>query len=170
MKAVSQFLPMIRVYERDRSLNFKGVEAMASAVFRRVPRAAFADPAIPRWLSAHCGGYFRDLLRFLTEMIYRVGDEEAFTREHAEAAVEQIRQTYRQALVLEDKDVLRRLHPSKEFPDTESAQMRMDNLLQGFKMFRYHNGGPWYDAHPLCWAELGFAGDLPSWEDIEKLP
>lgn len=165
-----QFLPMVRVYERDGGLNFAGVEAMSSALFRRVPRALFADQAIPRWLSAHCGGYFRDLLRFLTEMTYRVGEADVFTREHAEAAVLQVQQTYLQALVLEDKDVLRRLHPSKNFPDAESAQLRMDSLLQGFKMFRYHNGSPWYDAHPLCWAELGFAEDLPGWDDIEKLP
>jgi hypothetical protein len=164
-----QFLPMVRLFRREGGLDFVGVEAMSSALFRRVERKLFADSAIPRWLVAHSGGYFRDLLRFVTEMVLRAGQAEQFTREHAEAAVEQIRQTYLQALVLEDKDVLRRLHPHKQFPDAEAAQRRMDSLLQGFKMFRYHNGSPWYDAHPLSWAELGFPEDLPSWADIERL-
>ena len=163
------FLPMVRTFERDGSLNPAGVEAMTLALRKRVPAELFVDRDIPRWLSAHCGGYFRDLLRFLTEMVYRVGDADVFTREHAEGAVEQVRQTYLQALVAEDKQVLRQLHPRKEFPDAEAAQVRMDSLLQGFKMFRYHNGEAWYDAHPLCWTELGFADEEPQWADIEKL-
>jgi hypothetical protein len=158
-----QFLPMVRLYERDGVLNQSGVEAMVEALHRRVAAEHFAEPAIPRWLVSRCGGYFRDLLRFLTEMTYRVGEAPRFTREHAEQAVAQVQQNYLQALVLEDKQLLRQLHPSKVFPDDEAAQLRMDSLLQGFKMFRYHNGGPWYDAHPLSWAELGFADDLPDW-------
>lgn len=165
-----QFLPMIRLYERDGSLNFKGVEAMSLALFKRVPRGLFADQTIPRWLSVHCGGSVLDLLRFLTEMVYRVGESEVFTREHAQAAVEQVRQTYLQALVLEDKELLKKLHPSKELPDIEAAQHRADSLLQGFKVFRYHDRSAWYDVHPLCWAELGFAEDMPDWDAIERLP
>jgi hypothetical protein len=162
-----QFLPMVRMFQRDGELDRSGLGAMVEALHLRVGAELFADEQIPRWLAVHCGGYFRDLLRFLTEMTYRVGEAPRFTREHAEAAVAQVRQSYLQALVLEDKDVLRKLHPSKEFPDAEGAQLRMDSLLQGFKMFRYHNGSPWYDAHPLSWAELGFADDLPGWNALE---
>ncbi|KIG13751.1 Type II secretory pathway, ATPase PulE/Tfp pilus assembly pathway, ATPase PilB [Enhygromyxa salina] len=162
-----QFLPMVRLYERDGVLNLPGVEAMVEALHRRVAAKHFADPAIPRWLVSRCGGYFRDLLRFLTEMTYRVGEAPRFTREHAEQAVAHVQQNYLQALVLEDKQLLRQLHPSRKFPDDEASQVRMDSLLQGFKMFRYHNGGPWYDAHPLSWAELGFADDLPDWSRFE---
>lgn len=162
-----QFLPMVRLYEHDGALNSRGVEAMVEALHLRVASEHFADAAIPRWLVSRCGGYFRDLLRFLTEMTYRVGEAPCFTREHAEQAVAQVQQNYLQALVLEDKQLLRQLHPDKEFPDDEASQVRMDSLLQGFKMFRYHNGAPWYDAHPLSWAELGFAADLPDWSRLE---
>ena len=162
-----QFLPMVRLYERDGVLSDEGVAAMVAALHLRVPADSFADPSIPCWLASRCGGYFRDLLRFLTEMTYRVGESPRFTRAHAEQAVGQVQQSYLQALVLEDKQLLRQLHPNKAFPDDEASQLRVDSLLQGFKMFRYHNGGPWYDAHPLLWAELGFADDLPSWEHFE---
>ncbi len=164
------FLPMVRVYDRHSQLDRVGVEAMTQALFKRIPAERFADEVTPRWLTAQSGGYFRDLLRFVTEMVYLVGDDEPqFTRAHAEAAVSRIRQSYLEALVREDKDVLARVHPSKAFPDEEAAQLRMDSLLQGFKMFRYHNGEPWYDAHPLCWAELGFADDLPSWDQLAAI-
>lgn len=163
------FLPMVRVYGRDSKLDPVGVEAMTQALFKRVSAEHFADEITPRWLAAQSGGYFRDLLRFVTEMVYQVGDADRFTRAHAEAAVSRIRQSYLEALVREDKDVLAVVHPSKTFPDEESAQQRMDSLLQGFKMFRYHNGEAWYDAHPLCWAELGFGADLPSWEQLAAI-
>jgi hypothetical protein len=163
------FLPMVRVYDRRSKLDVVGVEAMTQALFKRISAEHFADDVTPRWLAARSGGSFCDLLRFATEMIYQVGDAELFIRAHAEAAVARIRQTYLQALVREDKDVLARVHPSKAFPDEEAAQLRMDSLLQGFKMFRYHNGEAWYDAHPLCWAELGFVDDLPSWEQLAAI-
>jgi len=163
------FLPMVRTYERDGYLHAPGIEAMSAALFRRVPPELFADPSIPRWLCAHCGGYMRDVLRSLTELVYIVDDAPAFTRHHAEQAIARLRQTYLGALALEDKEVLRKLRPSRVFPDTEAARARMDNLLQGLEMFRYQNGAPWYDAHPLVWAELGF-DDVPDWDDIEKLP
>lgn len=163
------FLPMVRVYDRESKLDLVGVEALTRALFKRVPAEHFADEVTPRWLAAQSGGYFRDLLRFVTEMVYQVGHAPQFTRVHAEAAVSRIQQTYLEALVREDKAVLAEVHPSKSFPDQEAAQLRMDSLLQGFKMFRYHNGSAWYDAHPLCWAELGFAADLPSWEHLEEV-
>ncbi|MFV8751194.1 hypothetical protein ACNOYE_11680 [Nannocystaceae bacterium ST9] len=165
-----EFLPMIRVYERSGRRYAPGIEAVAQALFRRVPQGLFADPAIPRWLVSRCGGYFRDLLRFVTEMIYRVGDAPIFTREIAEAAVGRIQQQYFEALVAEEKQILAELHPSKRFPDEEAARLRMDALLQEFKMVRYHNGDPWFDAHPLCWPAIDAGGDLPTWEDIESLP
>ncbi len=163
------FLPMVRVYDRNSRLDRVGVEAMTQALLKRVPAEYFADEVTPRWLAAQSGGYFRDLLRFVTEMVYQVDEAPKFTRAHAEAGVARIRQSYLEALVREDKDVLAQVHPSKKFPEEEAAQQRMDSLLQGFKMFRYHNGEAWYDAHPLCWAQLGFAEDLPSWEQLAEI-
>jgi len=128
------FLPMVRVYGRESKLDVVGVEALTRALFKRIPAEHFADELTPRWLAAQSGGYFRDLLRFVTEMVYLAGDAEQFERSHAEAAVRRTQQTYLEALVKEDKLILERVHPSKTFPDEEAAQKRMDTLLQGFKM------------------------------------
>ncbi|WP_146157510.1 hypothetical protein [Enhygromyxa salina] len=162
-----QFLPMVRVLSHAGGLNETGLRAMVAALGRRVPLECFAEPAVPVWLAAHSGGYFRDLMRFMNFMIHAVGDEPAFTREHARYAVEQVRQSYTQGLglVLEEKRVLQQLHPSKRFPEHEDARERMDSLLQGFKMFRYHNDRDWYDAHPLLWPvlELDDVEDVITW-------
>jgi hypothetical protein len=160
------FLPMVRTHDRESNLDVAGIEALTQALFHRIPAEYFDDEITPRWLAVRSGGYVRDLLRFVTEMIYQVGDAPRFTRAHAEAAVARIRQSYLESLVREDKDALARVHPSKACFDEEAAQLRMDTLLLGFKMLRYHDGGAWYDAHPLLWPELGFPDDLPSWEQL----
>ncbi len=162
-----EFLPMIRVFGHDAEINPAGVRGLVDALHLRVDASLFEDPAIARWLALRSGGYFRDLLRFVTEMTYQVEDAPKFTRAHAEAAVQKIGQSYREGLVLEEQEVLRSLRPSRRFPEQERLLTRIDALLQGFKMFRYHNSTPWYDAHPLLWHDLGF--DEASWAEVERL-
>ncbi len=164
-----RILPMVRTYDRSSHVDELGVDAMARALFRRIPAEHFVDEVTPRWLATRCGGYFRDLLRFVNEMVYIVGDAQRFTRELAERAVARIRETYLVTLVREEKDVLAQVHTSKVLPDQESARRSLDGLMQGHKMFRYHGEQVWYDAHPLCWSELGFADALPTWEQVEAI-
>lgn len=165
-----QFLPMIRVIDHAGGLHEPGMHAVVDALTLRVKPEYFEDAAIIYWLAAWSGGYFRDLLRFVNYMIHAVGDQPKFTRAHAVYATDQVRQSYTQALglVLEEKQVLQELHPQKRFPEREAARERMDALLQSFKMFRYHNDGDWYDAHPLLWPLLGFDEPI-SWEQAEAL-
>lgn len=160
-----RFLPMVRVFGSDGVPDSKGLAAMVEALSLRTPLEQFDDPAIPVWLAAHSGGYFRDLLRFINHMLHVVGDRPRFSRDDACFAVEQVRQTYTQGLglVLEERQILKRVHPSHEFPSDEGSRARMDALLEGYKMFRYHNGRDWYDAHPLFWELLDFDAPL-SWE------
>lgn len=160
-----RFLPMVRVFGPDGEPERDGLAAMVEALSRRVPLEHFDDPATPFWLAAHSGGYFRDLLRFINHMLHVVGERPSFSRDDARFAVDQVRQTYTQGLglVLEERQILKRVHPSHEFPSDEGSRARMDALLEGYKMFRYHNGRDWYDAHPLFWELLDFAAPL-SWE------
>lgn len=165
-----QFLPMVRILEHTGELYLPGLRAIVEALTLRVPVEHFEDRAILYWLAAWSGGYFRDLLRFVNYMIHAIGDEPQFTRAHASWATKQVCQTYTQALSLplEEKQVLQQLHPQKRFPEHEAARARMDSLLQGFKMFRYHNDSDWYDAHPLLWPALGFDAPI-TWEAAEAL-
>jgi hypothetical protein len=161
-----QFLPMVRVFQHDGGLDAKGLREVALAAYKRIPAERFDDPRIVPYLAGATGGYFRDLLRALTEMVYLVGDAPAFTRAHADKALAKIRQSYREAFVQEDRQILATVHEQRRFPDTEDALPRMDALLLGYRMFRYHNDEPWYDAHPLLWPELG--GAQLDWDAVAE--
>lgn len=162
-----RFLPMVRVFGHAGEPNPAGVRALVEALALRVDPDLYDDPAIPRWLALRSGGYFRDLLRFITEMTYVVGDAPKFTRAHAEKAIAVVQQSYREGFVAEERYLLSELRPSGQFPEREDSLARMDALLLGFKMFRYHNDRAWYDAHPLLWADLGFRE--AGWAEVETL-
>ncbi len=165
-----RFLPMVRVFDRNGAPDPAGLRALVEALSRRVPLDHFDDPATPFWLAAYSGGYFRDLLRFVNHMLHVVGGRAQFSRDDARFAVDQVRQTYTQGLglLLEERQILERVHQSREFPSDEGSRARMDALLEGYKMFRYHNGRDWYDPHPLFWELLGFDSPL-SWEQAAAL-
>jgi hypothetical protein len=156
-----QFLPMIRVFERDRldtdpvTLNMTGVQAMRAALFKRVDPTYFADPVIASWLVVHSGGYIRDLLRLVIACIYRTPDGGTITKEIADEAIEQVRQTYLEGIETADESILKQVHDERQFPITETNKPRMDGLLQGYLMLRYHDPRSWYDSHPLLWPRLG---------------
>lgn len=162
------FLPMVRVFARGGGLHEPGVRAVTEALKLRVPLEYFEDPTILTYLVGHSGGYMRDLLRFVNVMVHNVHEAPRFRRVDAEFAVRKVRRSYIQGLVREEKRVLERLHPSKDFPDDEASLGRMDALLQGFKMFRYHNDDEWYDAHALFWELLGFDPPI-TWAQAEAL-
>jgi len=165
-----QFLPMVRVFDHTGQLHAPGLDAVVDALTKRIPAEHFEELAVMYWLAAWSGGYFRDLLRFVNYMIHAVGEQPKFTRAHASYATDQVRQSYTQAISLsfEERQVLEQLHPSRRFPDHEAARERMDTLLQGFKMFRYHNDHDWYDAHPLLWPVMGFDPPI-TWDQAVAL-
>lgn len=168
-----QFLPMVSVFQRDPvdanpvMLNMAGVEAMRTALFKRVAPEYFADPAIASWLVVHSGGYIRDLLRLVIDCIYRTPAGGTITREVADEAIGHVRQTYLEGIETADESILKQVHQDREFPITESNKPRMDGLLQGYLMLRYHDPRSWYDSHPLLWPRLGV--DMFSWDHVVSL-
>jgi hypothetical protein len=168
-----QFLPMVRVFEREEDDQGRpmphrpGMCAMREALFRRVPEAHFSDINVASWLVMHSGGYMRDLLRLVIECIYKVPKDGVITREIAEQAVVRVRQTYLEGLRSNDEILLKEIHAGRSFPMGEKNETRMDALLQGYVMLRYHNSHFWYDCHPLLWHRLGIP--MPEWSDIVEV-
>lgn len=167
------FLPMVRVFERSDDdqgrpvLHGPGVRAMRAALQKRVPAEHFDDPVIAGWLAVHSGGYMRDLLRLVIDCIYRVAQGGTITRDIAERAIVQVRQTYLEGLDLGDQSLLEQVHRDRDFPKERSNRAQMDALLQGHLMLRYHNARFWYDAHPLVWDRLGIP--MPSWDHVAQV-
>jgi hypothetical protein len=166
------FLPMVRVLEgkpdeeRPR-IHVPGLCAMREALSLRVAEDYFADRAVPAWLAFYSGGYMRDLLRLVIECIYRCPEDGVITRELAEAAVIQVRQTYLEGFEVSDEPLLQQVHDEKDFPLDAQNQKRMDALLQSYVLLRYHNARFWYDAHPLLWRRLAIPE--PTWDETAAL-
>ncbi len=166
-----QFLPMVRIFQRKDAedgrptLQKQGVVAMRDALFKRVGTKYFSDPAVAAWLVVHSGGYIRDLLRLVIDCIYRV-DGDVITRDVADQSIVQVRQTYLEGIEAADESLLKLVHQARTFPLDESNKARMDSLLQGYLMLRYHNAIHWYDAHPLLWPRLGIQG--PTWDEVAE--
>lgn len=165
------FLPMVRTFERSRGpevplrLHQPGLVALCEALFKRVPREHFDSQTVAGWLAAHCGGYMRDLLRLTSECIYLLGNNSRVTREIADRAIEKIRRTYLDGFEVEDEHLLIQTHRRGELPLDQDNEDRIDALLQGYQILRYHNGDEWYGVHPLLWPRLGLPGLV--WEDVE---
>jgi hypothetical protein len=168
-----QFLPMVRVFERGDDdqgrpkLHRAGLCAMRSALFRRVPMEHFTDESVAAWLAMHSGGYMRDLLRLVIECIYKVEEGGKITVEIAEQAVVRVRQTYLEGLRSSDELLLKEIHTIRGFPMGDKNESRMDALLQGYMMLRYHNSHFWYECHPLLWSRLGVA--MPDWDQVAEV-
>ncbi len=168
-----QFLPMVRVFERSDDeqgqarLNRAGLCAMRAALFRRIPEQHFDDTHIASWLAMHSGGYMRDLLRLVIECIYKVPTGGKITRNIAEQAIVRVRQTYLEGLRSSDELLLKQIHVGRSFPFGDHNESRMDTLLQGYMMLRYHNTHFWYDCHPLLWERLDVA--MPNWDRVAEV-
>ncbi len=168
-----RFLPMIRVLEGNigdsecSAVHAPGLRAMRNALYLRVKAEWFEDEVIPAWLAFQSGGYMRDLLRLVSECIYACPEGGCITRQIAESAAERVRQTYREGLETSQAELLQMVHDKREFPLESGAQeQRMDGLLQGHLMLRYHNAQSWYDAHPLLWPQLDI--EVPRWQEISE--
>ncbi len=168
-----QFLPMVRVFERSDDeqgrprLHRAGLCAMRAALFRRIPEQHFDDTHVATWLAMHSGGYMRDLLRLVIECIYKVSSGGKITRTIAEQAIVRVRQTYLEGLRSSDELLLKEVHAGRSFPFGDRNESRMDALLQGYTMLRYHNTHFWYDCHPLLWERLDVA--MPDWDRVAEV-
>ena len=79
-------------------------------------------------------------------------------------ALAKARATARQ---VKDGTQLKQIHAGRAFPMGERNESRMDALLQGYMMLRYHNSQYWYDSHPLLWSRLGVP--MPEWDAVAEV-
>ena len=74
---------------------------------------------------------------------------------------------YLEGLRSSDELLLKEIHAGRAFPMGERNESRMDALLQGYMMLRYHNSQYWYDSHPLLWSRLGVP--MPEWDAVAEV-
>lgn len=137
------------------AVNPVGLTAMREALFLRLPRPCFVDPRHADWMILHSGGDMRDLLRMATYCVYMCEDGGRITADIARAAVERLRQIYREGLERRQKELLADIHRLGHFPLSPETADDFDCLLLTRAILRYHQPCVHYIAHPLLWTVIG---------------
>ncbi len=164
-----EFMPMIKLWNRDGSEFQAGFDAVYEIVIKRVPeedlRSIFGDQLEPRIkrLIEWSGGYLRELMRMLQAAIARhdeapLGDAD-FTRVMSEVGDEYDRMITADAFAwLADVAVNKRLTVQNETHRLIAERMLSNNVI-----LRYLNDKQWFALHPAVHALPGVL------EAIEKL-
>lgn len=154
----AQILPMVKVADREQQRYAPGHDKLVELVARRL--RIQQDSQLERIfgknleetlhpLIAASGGYTRDLLRMVREVLWgaRVFPVD---RKTIERIIERTAEGYIAAVRSVDAEVLVEIARSHDLPRGDHAQIAaFGRLLQGYLVLAYRNGQPWYDLHPL---------------------
>jgi len=152
-------LPMCKVHDAQSGEAYEpGIQAMMGLLERRVDRTRlFASPNPLRELIAACGGYPRDLLRMVRELIVRMRMREARLPAEDQAVAELVQEVmdestsqYDQAITDESLDLLVRVARERNIRQHTREEIHcLADLFDHHFILSYRNGKPWYDVHPL---------------------
>lgn len=161
-----EVLPSFRIWQNDanRTRDEQGLRAMRELLFRRCEAAGFArlfgvvdstaDHPLADKLIESSGGYFRDLLRLLRELVVRVTTQSQslpVDENLINGAIQRVREQYANISV-EDAEWVQQVAETRSCsPRTATPEeaARITRLLDLHLVFYFSNGEDWYDAHPL---------------------
>jgi hypothetical protein len=154
----AQILPMVKVADRDGTRHGPGHEKLTELVSRRLlvnqkPQLAsifgknLEETLHP--LIAASGGYTRDLLRMVREVLWGARafpvDGKTINR-----IIERTGEGYVAAVRSADAEILVEIAKTHDLPRGDHARLAtFGRLLQGYLVLAYRNGQPWYNLHPL---------------------
>ncbi len=159
-------LPSFRIWKNNtkRTREQGGFDAMRDLLLRRCEADGFArlfgsdvathqHPVADKLIEAS-GGYFRDLLRLLRELVVRVTTQSQslpVDEGLVDGAIQRVREQYANISV-EDAEWVQQVAKTRSCsPRTATAEeaARITRLLDLHLVFYFSNGEDWYDAHPL---------------------
>ncbi len=150
------FLPMIRVYDKDNEPYEPGIEAVRELVRRRLPdnilEEIFGTEAQERLdrLILRSGGYPRDILVMLQECIIR-NNYPIYNRTF-EQIIARTTDGYLTTIPEEAFDWLAKIAKSKTFfIENENHRKLVDFMLANCSVFRYLDDDAWFDLHPAVY-------------------
>jgi hypothetical protein len=147
-------LPSVKVAEQDeaRTPYRPGYDKLIEIVRRRVDigRVFGADLAATlEPIVVASGGYTRDLLRLVRELLYEA-NEFPVTPKDTETVVRQLAENYARTIRSPDLDLLVEVAKTHALPEGDTARLaRFGRLFEQFLVLAYRNGSEWYDVHPV---------------------
>lgn len=148
-------LPMVKIAEKDGSDYAPGLAKLNEIVRKRVdddrvfgPEGEEIAPVLREILRAS-GGYPRDVLRMIREMLWMA---KKFPVSPADAAriLARVGESYAQAIRSPDVELLAEVAQSHALPSGDASRLGIfGRLLDQWLILAYRNGSEWYDLHPL---------------------
>jgi len=149
-----QILPSVKVAEQDVACTpyRAGYDKLVEILRRRLDlgRIFGADLTVTlEPLVAASGGYTRDLLRLVREVLYQATVFPATPRD-CETVARRLAEDYARTIRTPDLDLLVEVATTHGLPAGDSARLaRFGRLFEQFLILAYRNGSEWYDVHPL---------------------
>lgn len=154
--ALRERLPMVKIEERDGTVQAEAIEALVALVDKRLPLAHFDVPATVQYLAKMSGGHPRDLLRLVSACFGRLVSEGPITREVAERAVKDVASEYQRAILAGDWQELVTVDASQG-QDIARNEVRM-RMLYDLVLLEYNSY--WWRSHPLVRTLSGYVAAL----------
>ncbi len=152
-------LPMVKVKDPNGAPYQPGLDKLASLVGLRLDverifgdKAQQSDTLVPLLLAS--GGFTRDLLRMLREVLRRAGGVFPVQKTAVERIISRLSEEYRLALRDGYFPLFEEINRTHMFPSGDDTRVNLfGQLLDGWILLAYRNGVPdvpeWYDLHPL---------------------
>jgi hypothetical protein len=170
------FYPMCRIRHRDGTPDSSGVAALEELLAKRfVASELLADPTQLRILIEKSGGYPRDLLLMVRDLLTRLSMDpcalpapKAVVAKHLDLILARERQNRNLAIVDENLPLLARVARDCDIRNHGRDEVHaFANLLSKHFILAYQNGERWFNLHPLVRdtekikAELASAASAP---------
>lgn len=155
-------LPMVKVRTREGEPWEPGLDRLREIVGRRLDVGrVFGDVARLRPLLEASGGYPRDLLRLVREVLYEPHDFPVAPGS-VERVIARLGQSYSEVVRSTDVDLLHQVSRTHTMPlgDREQTEA-FGRLLDRWLVLAYRDDRRWYDVHPLVASEMLGLGVAP---------
>ena len=138
------FVPLVKIAEKDGEPFTRGSEALKELVYRRAAKSLFKRGVVKK-LCDFSGGHPRDLVRLVRSACHEAR-EAPVTTDHANRACQELTRSFARWVTDDDFRRLRRLadDPNRDIDKDEPHK----KLLFNAAILPYWNGGAWYDVHP----------------------
>lgn len=151
-----EFMPMIKLRERNGQPFQAGIDAARELVRRRIPDDVLEDLLGPkveerianviRW----SGGYPREIVRLLREALAL--SQEPVSEDDLERILGEVRSAYRLMVPADAFDWLARVAVERFLTlENDDHRQAADRMLQSNAVLRYLNQESWFDLHPALY-------------------
>lgn len=146
-------LPMVKIRDASTGTSFEpGIAKLSELIGLRLDASAVFGEArestLTRMIEAS-GGYPRDLLRMVRELLRRAR-EFPVTAADVDAVIDALAEQYGMIIRSTDLDQLAAVAETHTLPVGDAVQLAsFRRLLERWLVLAYRNGREWYDLHPL---------------------